>query len=113
MKNKKKSLGSPKNTGSANGNSTARLVITNTSGRQVASAPALQLTPNRFHLRKILVPVDFSDCSRKALRYAIPFAKQFGASLTLLFVTGLCVAGWNKVNQLLADIEALRRKVRS
>ena len=36
-----------------------------------------------------------------------------GLGLTLLFVTGLCVAGWNKVNQLLADIEALRRKVRS
>jgi len=40
-----------------------------------------------FSIQKILVPVDFSDCSRKALRYAIPFAKQFGASLTLLFVT--------------------------
>lgn len=33
--------------------------------------------------------------------------------LTLLFVTGLCVAGWNKVNRLMADIEAIRRKVRS
>lgn len=40
-----------------------------------------------FSIQKILVPVDFSECSRKALRYAIPFAKQFGASLTLLFVT--------------------------
>ncbi len=40
-----------------------------------------------FCIQKILVPVDFSECSRKALRYAIPFAKQFGASLTLLFVT--------------------------
>ncbi|MEQ2010420.1 MAG: universal stress protein [Limisphaerales bacterium] len=44
-------------------------------------------TPSPFSIHKILVPVDFSECSRKALRYAIPFAKQFGASLTLLFVT--------------------------
>lgn len=40
-----------------------------------------------FCIERILVPVDFSECSRKALRYAVPFAKQFGASLTLLFVT--------------------------
>jgi universal stress protein A len=39
-----------------------------------------------FKLRKILVPIDFSDCSKKALAYAIPFAKQFGAELTLLHV---------------------------
>ena len=43
-------------------------------------------TPASFQLRKILVPTDFSDCSKKALQYAIPFAKQFGASLTLLNV---------------------------
>ena len=43
--------------------------------------------PSPFCIRKILVPVDFSECSRKALRYAIPFATQFGASLTLLYVT--------------------------
>lgn len=39
-----------------------------------------------FHLKKILVPVDFSKCSRKALQYAIPFARQFQAELTLLHV---------------------------
>ena len=37
-----------------------------------------------FKLKKILVPVDFSECSKKALHYAIPFARQFEASLTLL-----------------------------
>lgn len=37
-----------------------------------------------FKLEQVLVPVDFSDCSKKALQYAIPFARQFGASLTLL-----------------------------
>ena len=39
-----------------------------------------------FQLKKILVPIDFSDCSRKALRYAIPLAKQHGAAITLLYV---------------------------
>ncbi len=39
-----------------------------------------------FKLRKILVPVDFSQCSAKALAYAIPLAQQFDAELTLLHV---------------------------
>lgn len=39
-----------------------------------------------FKLKKILVPVDFSECSRKALGYAVPLAEQFGAELTLLHV---------------------------
>lgn len=39
-----------------------------------------------FKLKRILVPVDFSDCSKKALDYAVPFARQFGANVTLLFV---------------------------
>lgn len=42
--------------------------------------------PSPFRLTKILVPVDFSDCSKKALQYAIPLAKQFGAAITLLHV---------------------------
>ena len=39
-----------------------------------------------FQLRRILVPIDFSACSVKALQYAVPFAKQFGASISLLYV---------------------------
>jgi len=39
-----------------------------------------------FKIRRILVPIDFSSCSKKALQYAIPFAKQFGARLCLLHV---------------------------
>ena len=39
-----------------------------------------------FKVKRLLVPVDFSDCSKKALQYAIPFARQFGASITLLYV---------------------------
>jgi universal stress protein A len=39
-----------------------------------------------LRLKKILVPTDFSDCSQKALEYAVPLAKQFNATLTLLHV---------------------------
>lgn len=38
------------------------------------------------HLRRILVPVDFSDCSRKALDYAMSLARQFRSELLLLHV---------------------------
>ena len=40
----------------------------------------------RFHIRKILVPVDFSEHSQKALRYALAFAGQFGAEVTLVHI---------------------------
>jgi hypothetical protein len=39
-----------------------------------------------FHVRKILLPVDFSECSKKAVIYAEAFAKQFDAELMLLHV---------------------------
>lgn len=44
--------------------------------------PAEQL----FNLKRILVPVDFSACSQKALAYALPLARQFGARIILLHV---------------------------
>jgi nucleotide-binding universal stress UspA family protein len=37
-------------------------------------------------LRKILCPIDFSDCSREAMRTAIKVAAESGASLTLMHV---------------------------
>jgi nucleotide-binding universal stress UspA family protein len=56
-------------------------------GPQEAQIPAqaLQIAPV-FKLQRILVPIDFSECSRKALQYAVPFARQFGAELKLLHV---------------------------
>jgi universal stress protein A len=39
-----------------------------------------------FKLKRILVPVDFSKCSAKAMEYAVPFAHQFGSELILLHV---------------------------
>lgn len=45
-----------------------------------------QSAGSHLSLKKILVPIDFSEYSKKALRYAFRFAEQFSASLTLLYV---------------------------
>jgi universal stress protein A len=39
-----------------------------------------------FKVKHILVPIDFSDCSKKALQYALPLAREQKAALTLLYV---------------------------
>ena len=49
-------------------------------------AAASRATPTPFRLKRILVPIDFSDCAKKALRYAIPLAKEHEAAITLLYV---------------------------
>ena len=41
---------------------------------------------NGVSIKKILVPIDFSEPSKNALKYAVSFAKYFGASLTLVYV---------------------------
>jgi nucleotide-binding universal stress UspA family protein len=46
----------------------------------------LGLVPSAVRLKQILVPVDFSDHSEKALKYGGKFAEQFGSTLTLLHV---------------------------
>jgi universal stress protein A len=43
-------------------------------------------------IRSILVPIDFSAPSKKALAFAAPLARQFGAKLTLLHVIEPVVA---------------------
>ncbi|MGE5363935.1 MAG: universal stress protein [Bacteroidota bacterium] len=37
-------------------------------------------------IKNILVPVDFSDYSKNALKYAVDYAKVFGAKLYLIYV---------------------------
>lgn len=62
-----------------------------------------------FKLKRILVPVDFSDCSRKALAYAIPFARQFGATVTLVFV----IQPYMPISDMVPlDVEAIETRMR-
>ena len=47
-------------------------------------APSLDMTTNA--VRRILVPVDFSSCSRAALAFACSLGAALGASIDVLFV---------------------------
>ena len=40
-------------------------------------------------IRRILVPVDFSDCSLAGLKYAVRFAREIGARIIVLHVADL------------------------
>jgi universal stress protein A len=44
------------------------------------------LKPLPFQLRRILVPMDFSDTAKKALQYAVPLATAFDAEIVLVYV---------------------------
>ncbi|MBT8387190.1 MAG: universal stress protein [Ignavibacteria bacterium] len=37
-------------------------------------------------IKKVLVPIDFSDYSKSSLRYAVNFAKKFNAEIYLIYV---------------------------
>jgi nucleotide-binding universal stress UspA family protein len=54
--------------------------------REKDQVPLQRSEPSLVSLRRILVPIDFSDCSKEALRCAVPFARHFGASLLALHV---------------------------
>ncbi len=56
--------------------------------RQELSTSANPAAPTArpVSLKRILVPVDFSECSRKGLQYALAFARQFQAEVSLLHV---------------------------
>ena len=51
--------------------------------------PARKVKPAQqfpIDIRRILVPIDFSEHSKNALKYAIPFAQKFKASIDLIYV---------------------------
>lgn len=52
----------------------------------VTSAPARKATKAPVTLKRILVPVDFSEPSINAVPYALAFAKQFKAQLVLVHI---------------------------
>jgi universal stress protein A len=58
-----------------------------------------------FKLKKILVPVDFSACSKKALQYAILFAKEFQATIVFVHVIPLHYAAGKEFD--LVDYEPM------
>ena len=68
-----------------------------------------------FRIKKILVPVDFSDCSRKALQYALALAKEHQAAITLVHVVSppsypVGEFGGLEYGNLVADLRAGSKK---
>ena len=57
-----------------------------TAAQRIETADTIELVPQIFHLKKILVPTDFSETSKKAVQYALRFAEQFGCEIALLYV---------------------------
>ncbi len=60
---------------------------TSAAHRRIGRRPrAGRARPSALGIRSILVPIDFSIHSKNALRYAVPLARQFGASVHLIYV---------------------------
>jgi len=55
-----------------------------TAAQRIQTAESIELVPQILHLKKLLVPTDFSDTSKKAVQYALRFAEQFGCEIALL-----------------------------
>jgi universal stress protein A len=49
-----------------------------------------------FRIKRILVPIDYSECATKALRYAIPLAQQHGATIDLIHVISSRAYGYGE-----------------
>ena len=62
-------------------------------------------------MKTILVPVDFSSCSREGLRYAIAFANEFGAKIILLHATYIGYI-YSAEGTALYDIPSLQKAAR-
>jgi universal stress protein A len=57
-----------------------------TAVQRIETTDIIELVPQVLHLKKILVPTDFSETSKKAVQYALRFAEQFGCKTALLYV---------------------------
>ena len=62
-------------------------------------------------MKTILVPVDFSNCSRDGLRYAIAFANEFGAKIILVHATYLGYV-YSSEGTAIYDLPALQKAAR-
>src|SRR5207253_1202341 len=73
-----------------------RFIHRNSGLKRTRETAALSATCSRISptpQTRILVPIDFSDCSRAALQYAVSLAHPLKASLVLLYVAETNPAG--------------------
>lgn len=55
-------------------------------GDELLLAPEGAQPGPTLKIRQVLVPIDFSECSKKGLRYAIALAREHKAAITLAYV---------------------------
>ena len=67
-------------------NSSADTSSMKTAAQRIETTDTIELVPQILQLKKILVPTDFSETSKKAVKYALRFAEQFGCEIALLYV---------------------------
>jgi len=62
------------------------LRVTRPAAPRAKRLKVIELVPALLKIKTILVPIDFSETSRKALVYAVKMAEQFGSKVVLLNV---------------------------
>lgn len=62
-----------------------------------------------FQITKILVPIDFSDCSRAALRYATELGNRMGADISILHAFQVPMSFSPTTPMMLGDVNATHR----
>ena len=65
---------------------TSTVTARKTTARRAGASEVIDLVPALVKMESILVPIDFSATSKKALVYATRMAEQFGAKVILLHV---------------------------
>jgi nucleotide-binding universal stress UspA family protein len=93
--------------------STAEKIVQHSSCPVLVTRRNALKSNNRSQVRitTILVPVDFSSCSREGLRYAIAFANEFGARIILVHATFLGYI-YSAEGTAIYDIPALQQAAR-
>jgi nucleotide-binding universal stress UspA family protein len=101
----------------------AHILLGSTAARVVRGAPCPVMTVHSastppshdipIAIKHILVPIDFSDCSLDALEYAIPLAKRFEASVTILHVLEWVSVGLDFSVAELAEAATVRKQTES
>jgi universal stress protein A len=78
-----------------------------TSAQRIQTADTIELVPQILSLKKILVPIDFSDMSKHAFQYALRFAEQFRCKIVLLHVVEpeTVIAGTSLAVDVFAQLE--------
>jgi nucleotide-binding universal stress UspA family protein len=71
----------------------------------------IELVPSLLKIKSILVPLDFSDPSKKALIYAVRMAEQFGSRIIMLSVIEPVATPDFTYHPLITETDAVKKSV--